>query len=130
MPRDDITTLIADNLGSMPHPDGRPRRFMHHSQFAGGQSDPKVQAAVHQLAVDHAVSLQHILETHGYTLTHKDDPKTADAEGYKTGHIKCLRCGKQLLTIGFDTTMTTTMNRTALLSLTQINPECPHEATR
>ncbi|ORV92789.1 hypothetical protein AWC11_07235 [Mycobacterium interjectum] len=127
MPRPDVTTLIADNLHSMPHPDGRPRRFMHHSQFAGGGNDPKVQAAVRQLGEDHGVSTQHLLERNGYTITHKDDPKPADAEGYKTAHIKCLRCGKQLLEIGVDSSMTATFSRIALLSITQINPDCPHE---
>lgn len=127
MPRDDVSALIADNLGSLPHPDGRPRRFMHHSQFAGGQQNPKIQAAVRQLGIDHAICIQHMLESRGYNITHKDDPKPADAEGYKTAHIKCLRCGKELLTIGLDTNMTATLSPLALRNITQLNTECPHE---
>lgn len=125
MPRPDITALIADNLSSMPHPDGRPRRFMHHSQFAGGQQDPKIQAAVHQLALDHATSLQHLLETRGYTITHRDDPRPADADGYKTAHIKCV-CGKHLTDLGVDTNMTATLNNLARRSIAaRLQTECP-----
>ena len=126
MPRPEITKLIAANLHAMPHPDGRPRRFMHHSQFAGGGNDPKVQSAVHQLAADHGDCFQHLLERNGYTFVHKDDPRPADAETYKTARIKCGRCGKELLTIGVGADMTATFSRIALRNLNQLNPECPH----
>lgn len=126
MPRDDVTALIADNLGSMPHPDGRPRRFMHHSQFAGGANDAKVQVAVRQLATDHAVSVQHLLERKGYEINHKDDPRPADAEGYKTAHIKCARCGRQLLEIGLDHSLTAQFSPLALRSvIAALSSECP-----
>lgn len=111
----------------MPHPDGRPRRFMHHSQFAGGQRDERVQAAVRQLGVDHAVSLQHLLEQRGYVIVHKEDPKPADAEGYKTVHVKC-GCGKELLSIGVSHEMVATFSRVAAKSAAaRLLTDCPHD---
>lgn len=127
MPRPDITKLIADNLGSMPHPDGNPRRFMHHSQFAGGQRNEKVQLAVRKLGEQHGECVQHLLETRGYTITHKDDPKRADAEGYKTVTIKCV-CGKQLLELGVSEQMTATLSRIAAKSVAAaLLGDCPHD---
>lgn len=111
----------------MPHPDGNPRRLMHHSQFAGGQRDEKVQLAVRKLGIDHADSVQHLLEQRGYTITHRDDPKPADAESYKTAAIKCI-CGRQLLTLGVSDQMVATLSRVAAKSIAAaLLSECPHE---
>jgi hypothetical protein len=113
MPRQDVTEILAANLHSLPHPDGRPRRLMHFSQFAGGGRDPKAQAAVKQLAVDVADAQQHLLEMRGFVITHKDDPKPADAEGYKTVRIKAAETGKEILEIGVDSNLTATYTRLA-----------------
>lgn len=120
MSRPELTELIATNLHAMPHEDGRPRRMMHFSQFAGGSNaDPKVQAAVKQIAVDHGDSIQHLMERHGYQVTHKDDPKPADTDGYKSNALKCLKCGKELLSLGVSADMTSTLGRMALKSIAE-----------
>lgn len=125
--RDDVTALIADNLGSMPHPDGRPRRFMHHSQFAGGQRNDKVKLAVHKLATEHAESVQHLLATRGYTIAHKDDTPPADQDGYKTITVNCV-CGQRLTQIGVSANLTATLSRIAAKSLAAaLLTECPHD---
>ncbi|PQM45678.1 hypothetical protein C1Y40_04122 [Mycobacterium talmoniae] len=124
MPRDDAAQLIARGLPSLPHPDGRPRRLMHFSQF--GRDDATAQK-VGALANEIGESIVHLLERGGYTLVHKDDPKPADAEGYKTVVGKCALCGKQLLRFGVDENLSATFTRIALKSFAALNPECPHD---
>lgn len=121
MPRADVTALIANNLHSLPHEDGRPRRLMHFSQFG---KDDDTRKRVQILAHDIGDSLQTLLERGGYSLSHKDDPKPADAEGYKTARVKCARCGQQLYTLGVDANMTATLSALAIKSLTQLRHDC------
>ncbi|MBO0882010.1 MAG: hypothetical protein J2P17_17050 [Mycobacterium sp.] len=124
MPRDDVTKLLADSWHNLPHPDGKPRRLMQYSQF---NQSKESQARIRRTASEVAEATQHRLETRGYTITHKDDPKAADAEGYKAAHIYCQHCRKRLLTLTVEEDMTVTLSRLALKSLTTINPECPHD---
>jgi hypothetical protein len=124
MPRDDAAELIADNLHSLPHPDGRPRRLLEYSRF-GKTPETVARQAIKGLGMGHAMI--HLLERHGFQITHKDDPKPADANEYKVARLKCLHCGKELLRIGVDENMVATMSRLALRSIAQINPECPHD---
>lgn len=123
MPRQDVTRLLAENWASLPHEDGRPRRLMHMSQFAAG-GDAKAQQAVHQLGIDIGDCVQTLLERNGYTLIHRDDPKPADAEGYKVAKLKCLLCGKQLYTFGVDANMTANLGALAVKTLTQLEHQC------
>lgn len=113
MPRQDITEIIAGSLHSLPHPDGRPRRLMHFSQFA---HDESTRRSIQTHANDIAESIQHLLEQRGYTLSHRDDLKPADAEGYKNGNIFTAG-GKRLATILFDDQLNAHLSRLAIRNL-------------
>lgn len=124
MPRPDVTALLADSWHSLPHEDGRPRRLMHFSQFG---HDDETRKKIQALGLDLGECVQHLLETHGYTISHKDDPRPADAEGYKTTRIKCLKCGKQLLQIGVDHDLVAQFSPLALRSaIAALSTKCPN----
>lgn len=61
-----ITTLIADHLGSLPHPDGMPRRLMGFSTVG---RDEQSAAAIRRSTRDIADALVHLLTTHGWMIT-------------------------------------------------------------
>lgn len=124
MARPDAARMLAERIDKLHHPSGKIIRQMN---FATTGLTPDVKAKIKDHALLATEATIHELEREGYRVTHKDDPKPADAEGYKTGHVKCLLCGKQLLTIGFDQDMVATMPRISLRQLTALNPECPHD---
>lgn len=119
-PRADVTRLLAANWASLPHEDGRPRRLMHFSQF-GQDEDTKQRVQI--LGHDLGECVQTLLERNGFEITHRDDPKPADAEDYKTAHLKCV-CGKELYTFGVDANMTATLGGLAIKTLTQLQHDC------
>ena len=123
MSRPDVTKLLAESWHSLPHEDGRPRRLMHLSQF--GQSDDNKQR-IQGLCIDLADCVQHLLETHGYRITHRDDVQPADVEDYKTAHIKCA-CGASLLDLNVSPDMTATLGKAArTYAATRLRSDCPH----
>jgi hypothetical protein len=124
MPRPDAAAILAKDLHNLPHPDGKRLVLVQHHPIA---KTPEVQARMAHNADMIGEALIHKLERNGYTVTHKDDPKAADAEGYKLVKVKCLICGKQVMTIGVDHDMNATMGKLALQTMTQLNPVCPHE---
>ncbi|PIJ36748.1 hypothetical protein BMW24_003540 [Mycobacterium heckeshornense] len=124
MPRPDVTKLLAESWHNLPHPDGRPRRLMHFSQF---NQSKESQGRIRRLATDLAEATQHALERRGYTISHRDDPKAADAEGYKIAHIYCQHCRTRLFSLTVDHDMKAHLSRLAIRSITQITPECPHK---
>ena len=124
MPRPDAAKTLADNWHNLAHPDGKPRRLMHFSNFG---RHPSYQAPVTKLAGELGEAAIYTLEKAGYTITHHDDPKPLDAADHKAVHLTCARCNKTLATIGADADCIATLSRTALRALTAINPECPHD---
>ena len=123
--RDDLTSLIADNLHALPGEDGIPRKLIHFSQFALTE-DAKLK--VKALATDIAKCFQVLLADHGYIVTHIEDPKPADAEGYKTTHVRC-GCGQHLLDLNVNPDMVTTLGPAARkFMVAKLQSECPrHE---
>lgn len=122
-PRADLTQLIADNLHSLPHPDGRPRRFLHFSQFG---KDEKTRVGVALLAKEHGESIQELLHRNGWSVKHRDDIDPANtADNYKTVNIKCATCGKQLLQLGCNNQLEARLPKLAIKSLTQMEHNCP-----
>jgi len=121
--RQDVTKLIADNLHSLPHEDGRPRRLMHFSQFA---LDDDTKQRVKALALDLGSCIQFLLEDNGFEIRHREDPKPADAEDYKTAHIKC-GCGTHLIDLNVSADMTTTLGPAAKqFVVAKLQTECPN----
>lgn len=97
---------------------------MHMSQF-GRDDDTKKRIQI--LGRDLGDCVQTLFHRKGFSIIHEDDPIPADADNYKQGAIKCARCGKQLLTIGFNKDMIANFQTIALKNITQINPNCPHD---
>ncbi|WP_071700194.1 hypothetical protein [Mycobacterium heckeshornense] len=97
---------------------------MHFSQF---NQSKESQGRIRRLATDLAEATQHALERRGYTISHRDDPKAADAEGYKIAHIYCQHCRTRLFSLTVDHDMKAHLSRLAIRSITQITPECPHK---
>jgi hypothetical protein len=124
LPRADVTKLLAESWHNLAHPDGKPRRLLQYSQF---NQSKESQGRIRRTAADVAVATQHTLERRGYTITHKDDPKPADAAGYKIAHIYCQHCRKRLLSLTVEEDMTVTLSRLAMRQITTINPDCPHD---
>lgn len=123
MPRADVTKLLADSWHSLPHEDGRPRRLMHLSQF--GQSDEN-KPRILKLCVDLAECVQFLLKENGYRISHEDDPKPADAEDYKTAHIRC-GCGTHLIDLNVSADMIATLGPAAKqFVVAKLQTECPN----
>lgn len=123
VPRPDAARVLAGSWHNLQHPDGRPRRLMHFSNF--GQT-PQAKLKTDALADELGTAAIHTLEGRGYTITHESDPKPADAEGYKLVALECRICGKQFTTIGVNENMTAKLSTLAMRVLAGINPECPH----
>jgi hypothetical protein len=124
MPRPDAAAILATSLHSLPHPEGKRIVLVNHHPIGKTAEVQNRMARDSKLASE---AIIHKLENHGYTVTHKDDPKPADADGYKLVKVKCLSCGKQIMTIGVDHDLNATMSRIALRTMTALNPVCPHE---
>lgn len=120
-PRADVTRLLANNWGSLPHEDGRPRRLLHHSQF-GRDEDTK--ARIQALGHDLGECVQTLLERNGYEISHRDDLKPADHGDYRQVKVKCVACGMQLMTLGCDANLNASLSGLAIRSLTQLTHEC------
>lgn len=106
MPRPDAAKMLAERIDRLHHPSGKVIRQMN---YATTGLTPEVKQKIQHHALLATEATIHELEREGYKVTHRDDPKAADAEGYKTGAIKCLLCGKQILTVGFDGDMVATL---------------------
>lgn len=124
MPRPDAAAILAKNLHNLPHPDGKRLVLVNHHPIG---KTAEVQERMRRESDLVGEALIHKLERHGYTVTHKDDPKPADADGYKLVKVKCLICGRQVMTIGVDHDMNATMSQLALKTMTKLNPVCPHD---
>ena len=111
--RDDVTQLIAAHLHSLPHEDGRPRKWLHFSSFG---KDDKTRAAIAILAKEHGECIQTLLERNGFSISHKDDPKPADADNYKQVSLKHT-CGKKLCDFGCDDQLNAVLGNLALKNL-------------
>ena len=59
---EDAAITIADNLGSLPHPDGIPRRLMQFSPVIAELEAVKVHAR------DLGTAIVHLLEASGYRI--------------------------------------------------------------
>ncbi|BBZ09807.1 hypothetical protein MXEN_12091 [Mycobacterium xenopi RIVM700367] len=97
---------------------------MHFSQF---NQTTETRDRINQLAAGVGESIVHLLERRGYTIGHRDDKHAADAEGYKIANVYCERCGERLYSLTVDHDMKAHLSRLAIRTLTQINPECPHQ---
>lgn len=117
MPRADAAKVLAESWHSLPHPDGRPRRLMHFSQF--GQH-PHAQQKTRELAADLGVSAIHALEQKGFTITHKDDVAPADAPSdYKVASLYTIG-GAKLMDLGLDANLKAHLSRLAIRSLISV----------
>lgn len=96
---------------------------MHFSQFAlNDDTKQRVQA----LANDLGECIQFLLEDNGFEIRHREDPKPADAEDYKTAHIKC-GCGKHLIDFNVSADMIATLGPTARRFVVDaLQSECPN----
>lgn len=124
MPHERAVRHLAENLHSLTHPDGRPRRLMH---LATTGRDDATQRHIQTMAHDIAQAAIHTLESDGYTITHRDDPKPVEPV-HKTARLHCATCGKQLLRIALRPDNTAQLTRNGLTQLATIPLECPHDA--
>lgn len=120
MPRADAAKIIGENLHAIPGPDGKtPRRLLSYSTAA---KSPEQQQDISRRALDIGNCLVHLLETNGYTITHRADPAPAIADGeYTVVDTHCAHCGELVLKLSHITRDTTrpgrwkaTLHRTAL----------------
>lgn len=100
MPNPAIATLIAANLGSLPHPDGGVR------QLAGYSTTGKPDALAKQItrgAQDIGEAIVALLEAHGYPLTHADDAPATEAPTTtrqpEIAEVRCHLCNCRLMRI-------------------------------
>jgi hypothetical protein len=94
MPRADAAELFAKSCGSQPHPDGTTLRGMGFATFlAEAFGDHDAVKQINGLALAHAQAIVHVLESSGYTITHRNDPNSVDTVGIKVATIQC-HCGR------------------------------------
>jgi len=85
--------------------------------YNGPGLTPQVKADQHARSLKVSEATIHELERAGYSISHKDDPKPADVADYKSAHVKCLACGKEIFRIGVDVNMIATLSPLAQRSL-------------
>lgn len=114
MPRPDAAKILAKDLHNLPHPDGR--RIVLCNLHPIGKT-PEVKARMARESQDVGDALIHKLERHGYTVSHKDDPKPADsAADYKKATLYTLG-GKLIGTIGLDANLDAHLGNLAIKNL-------------
>lgn len=95
MPRADAAKLLAENLASLPGGDGKPVRLLSYS--TAGKSPEQIRD-VSRRALDVGARLVGVLESAGYTISHRSDPAPEIREGeYTVVHAHCVHCGQKVL---------------------------------
>lgn len=126
MPRPDLAKLFAENLGELPLPGGASMRFMHHRMF--GLPDDQKQR-MQSVADRTGIALVHLAESHGYVISHPNDPAPAESETEvvnKTVTLGCAACKKVLLTFTADENHQVWLPPASLEALTTPAAWCPH----
>ena len=116
MPRPDAAQLIGNTLDALPGPDGTELRFMHYRNF--GQPE-HVATRIKTRAHDVGTRIIHLLETNGYTLTHRNDPPPADPNPQRHVAITCRHCGQRIANLALDPQGNAAISRVALQQLTR-----------
>jgi hypothetical protein len=99
MPNAHASTLIAENLPALPHPDGQPRKL------AGYSTTAKPEGLVKQItrgAQEIGDSIVNLIEQNGGTITFGDEPPVAEpapgpAPTPRIAEIHCALCNTRLL---------------------------------
>lgn len=120
--------LIAANLGALPHPDGSPRQL---AGFAVTLLPDPLREQVNRTAGDIGESIVYLLETNGYRIVSVTDEPVApsDPGPAPIGHLHCRECDARLLSLNLTTpTHIVTSGRALIAALSQLAPECPHNA--
>jgi hypothetical protein len=97
MARADAAKLLAENLASLPAVDGNgpPVRLL---QYSTAGKSPEQTTDTSRRALDVGARLIHILESAGYTISHRSDPKPEIREGqYTVVEAHCAHCGQKVL---------------------------------
>jgi hypothetical protein len=93
---------------------------------ASGDHDAVKQ--INGLALAHAQAIVHVLESSGYTITHRDDPKPVDTVGMKVASIQCNR-GRLLVQLAVDDNLHAHVNGKAFIEAAKSGvPACPASA--
>lgn len=120
--------LIASNLGALPHPDGAPRQL---AGFASTLLPDPLREQVDRTAREIGDAIVHLLETGGYRIVSAaDEPAAAPDPGpAPIGHLHCRECDARLLSLNLTTPNHIVTNGRALIAaLSQLSPDCPHDA--
>lgn len=97
MPRSDAAKLIGENLHNLPAADGKPRRLL---TFASAGHAPQMRDQITKRALDLGECIVHLLETHGYTIRHRDDPPPQDTPGqFPILEVNCAHCAEVVLRV-------------------------------
>lgn len=127
MPRPDLVEHLSTKLDRLSHPDGKARRLMQYATF---HLNDERKSKVQQSARGIAEAIVHESELAGYTISHHNDPKPADAEGHKIVSLVCMHCGNGLGSLKVDDELHTRLGRPALEALRNIPLTCEEHQQR
>lgn len=119
--------LIADNLSSLPHPDGTCRQMPGFNT----QLLPQVfQEQIKKTSLELGECIIHLLTTSGYRVVTEAEYQTPrDETPPQTGNLHCSQCDTRLLSISLvNPDKILTNGKSLLTQMAKRNPECPHDA--
>lgn len=120
--------LIASSLAALPHPDGGIRVL---AGFQAALLPDALREQVDRTAREIGESVVHLLETRGYRIVSVSETSDAPApaEPADVGHLHCRECDARLMSVNLTTPSHIVTNGRALIAaLSQLSPDCPHDA--